>query len=143
MKRRWCGVIALAISSAASQALQDRGNAGIMSNVWCSIDNQFRLLGPRFECRIVSEIANNSLNSWVFGFQSLCFLLAANEYLNCRERVLRVNQIQDSTANVPSAADTEFQLSISRSNPGLPPVEFTHRKNLAIVSGVRYPVIVF
>lgn len=61
-------IIALVVSRAAGQALQDRIDAGAVSNVRRSIDHDVCVFGSRFERSIVIKVTNNSMHSRVSGF---------------------------------------------------------------------------
>lgn len=112
-------IIALVVSRAAGQALQDRIDAGTVSNVRRSIDYDICLFGSRFEGSIVIEVTNKSMHSRVSSFESFPFVLAPNKYLERRQRVLSVKQIQHCSPNVPSSADSKFEVLISRRCSGL------------------------
>lgn len=79
-----------------------------MSNVRCGVDYDICLFGSCLERVVIFEVTDNSLHPRVFGFQSLCFVLAANENFECREREFGINQIQYSAPNVTSSTDPEF-----------------------------------
>lgn len=112
-------IIALVVSRAAGQALQDRIDAGTVSNVRRSIDYDICLFGSGFERSIVIEVTNSSMHSRISGFESFPFVLAPDKYLERRQRVLRVKQIQHCSPNVPSSADSKFRVLISRRCSGL------------------------